>query len=580
MAYGRIIDDSHRCVGVINSENYTLLDCGASDYGILCQLPPECPEGFRDHRGLCYAVVSSVSNLVEGQLKCEERGASLAIPQTLEDLKFFAWLVRQHAANSGMTSSSGAASDPWQVMLGLNDMLGDFTVDGLFLPDGELLDLANTTNQTLYDYWRVLEVPADEDTFPSLLPVTFLSNSATYAICMLFGPTGCWTEPPSLAANMTRVWEDGAKDYFTTISYKCHRGYFMAGDTKWAEENITCVGILGGWLPGHLFDCIRVEVCDGEVPPAHDLMNSTSDEDFRFLDGSLTYTCPPGMATTEGHVNQTVICYENPDGDGYSFQPFQVDPCNVCQEEPSVGNATTSWNDTQVWMVNDTLSVACIPHHLLDGEPDGELLCTPLGWEERYCYEGCTEAPPTPGANMTQGEGDYSVGSILQYTCDSGYFVPPLQLGEMARSMVEVSCGMDHNWTYVGPLECYRLCHGDPPVAMNNITSTWDCFSRVVGTQVNMSCPTNHVFPDLNDTVTITCEEDEEWTPVYASFLICRQLCPWSKSSEILVNATILHDPTPYWLESEILYGCPDGFESLLGSTTATETCLGRRLDP
>ncbi|KAK8401795.1 hypothetical protein O3P69_001122 [Scylla paramamosain] len=322
--------------------------------------------------------------------------------------------------------------------------------------------------------------------------------------------------------------------YLTLANPGVTGGYFMAGDTKWAEENITCVGILGGWLPGHLFNCIRVEVCDGEVPPAHDLMNSTSDEDFRFLDGSLTYTCPPGMATTEGHVNQTVICYENPDGDGYSFQPFQVDPCNVCQEEPSVGNATTSWNDTQVWMVNDTLSVACIPHHLLDGEPDGELLCTPLGWEERYCYEGCTEAPPTPGANMTQGEGDYSVGSILQYTCDSGYFVPPLQ--------VNFSFVSWERW-----LAAWSRC----PVGWIITGRTWGPWSAIV---VNMSCPASHVFPDLNDTVTITCEEDEEWTPVYASFLICRQLCPWSKSSEIPVNATILHDPTPYWLESEILY--------------------------
>ncbi|XP_045117855.1 uncharacterized protein LOC123508315 [Portunus trituberculatus] len=561
------IDDFHKCVGVINNETYALVDCGASDYGILCQTPSSCPVGFTNHRGLCYAVESPVSSLMEGQQRCEGGGASLVFPQTREELEFFARLMRQHAVIDG-------SSGPWKVMLGLNDMSGDFTADGLFLPDDELVGLADITDPTLFNFWRLLEVPTDEGIFPSLLPITFSDTSATYAICMLFGPAGCWTEPPSLAANMTRVWENETKDLSATITYKCDRGYFMDGNSTWPEKNITCTGLLGGWLPGQVLDCIRVEVCNEEIPPAHDLMNSTSDEDIRFLDGTITYTCPPGMMTAEGQINQTITCSENPEGDGYSLQPVQLKPCDVCQGEPSVENATTNWNVTQLWMVNDSVSVTCFPHHILHGEQDGELRCTSSGWEERFCYEGCVDLPPSPGANMTQGEGNYSVGSVLQYTCDPGYFVPPQQMGEIAVSLVEVSCGVDHNWTYVEPLDCYRLCHGDPPLATDNITTTWDCSSRVVGTQINMSCPTNHTFPDLSDTVTITCEEDEEWTQVNSSFLTCRELCPWGNSSQVPDNAIILHDPMLYWLESVYVYGCPDGLESLQGSITVNATCL------
>ncbi|MPC70563.1 hypothetical protein E2C01_064815 [Portunus trituberculatus] len=96
---------------------------------------------------------------------------------------FFFLYFQQHAASDG-------SSGPWKVMLGLNDISGDFTADGLFFPDDELVELADITDPTLYNNWRVLEVPTDEGTFPSLLPITFTDNSTTHAICMLFGPAG------------------------------------------------------------------------------------------------------------------------------------------------------------------------------------------------------------------------------------------------------------------------------------------------------------------------------------------------------------------------------------------------------
>ncbi|MPC44874.1 hypothetical protein E2C01_038555 [Portunus trituberculatus] len=51
-------------------------------------------------------------------------------------------------------------------------------------------------------------------------------------------------------------------------------------------------------------------------------------------------------------------------------------------------------------------------------------------------------------------------------------------------------------------------------------------------------------------------------------------VCPWGNSSEVPDNAIILHDPTAYWLESVILYECPDGMESVQGNTTVNATCL------
>ncbi|MPC44879.1 hypothetical protein E2C01_038560 [Portunus trituberculatus] len=61
---------------------------------------------------------------------------------------------------------------------------------------------------------------------------------------------------------------------------------------------------------------------------------------------------------------------------------------------------------------------------------------------------------------------------------------------------------------------------------------------------------------------------------IFSLLLTLSYACPWGNSSEVPDNAVILHDPTPYWLESAILYECPDGMESDLGNTIVNATCL------
>ncbi|XP_045117854.1 uncharacterized protein LOC123508314 isoform X2 [Portunus trituberculatus] len=53
---------------------------------------------------------------------------------------------------------------------------------------------------------------------------------------------------------------------------RCHRGHFMHGDTTQPEQSTTCTGILGSWLPGQMFDCIRVE--DSAFSRLRDIFNA------------------------------------------------------------------------------------------------------------------------------------------------------------------------------------------------------------------------------------------------------------------------------------------------------------------
>ncbi|KAG0717083.1 hypothetical protein GWK47_055138 [Chionoecetes opilio] len=340
---------------------------------------PRCPPGFTNHEGLCYVVVSPVVNLTHAQGKCEPRGASLAFPEKLDTLAFFATLIREEE----LASSGAILSEPRDVILGLNDAWGDWTAGGLFSPDDTVVSMATTTPGA---HWRVLVVPPDPTRSPALRPARLSEGTATHAVCMLFGPVGCWTEPPPPTPNMTQVWENNATHLTATVTYRCLRGYFVDGNTSRSEQTSTCLGIAGGWLPA----------CVDEVPslPSGFPANITG-EDFRYLDGRLTNTCPQGMTTAQGHTNQTVICSLNPNGASYTFLPPVLSLC-----------------------------------------------------------QACTEDPPTPGAHMAQGNGTHQVGSSLLYTCEPGFLVHPRQVGEAAGSSVEVECAVDHRWMYEGPLEC------------------------------------------------------------------------------------------------------------------------------
>lgn len=71
-------------------------------------------------------------------------------------------------------------------------------------------------------------------------------------------------------------------------------------------------------------------VCLEELPPPPSpLATNTTDEELRFINGSITYECPPGMATQDGAVNQTVMCSQTDDsGDNFAFQPSELKPCD------------------------------------------------------------------------------------------------------------------------------------------------------------------------------------------------------------------------------------------------------------
>ncbi|ROT66076.1 hypothetical protein C7M84_015942 [Penaeus vannamei] len=141
------------------------------------------------------------------------------------------------------------------------------------------------------------------------------------------GPTGCWDAPPPPTINMTHVW-DNTTARGSVITYVCLDGYFVNGNVSLTEQNITCLGQLGGWFPA-LLDCYYVEVCleDPPAAPSPLIANFTS-EDLRYVGGFLNFTCPEGMATVDGNTSQEVVCRATAEVATYAFVPAVVKPCN------------------------------------------------------------------------------------------------------------------------------------------------------------------------------------------------------------------------------------------------------------
>ena len=91
----------------------------------------------------------------------------------------------------------------------------------------------------------------------------------------------------------------------------------------------TLYSSLANYLSFLLIFHTLVAACVGEPPSApSNSVTISPNEDFRFLNGSITYTCPPGMVTVEGNVNQTVTCSQNSTQTGYTFLPSPLNPCN------------------------------------------------------------------------------------------------------------------------------------------------------------------------------------------------------------------------------------------------------------
>ncbi|XP_042856221.1 sushi, von Willebrand factor type A, EGF and pentraxin domain-containing protein 1-like [Penaeus japonicus] len=90
----------------------------------------------------------------------------------------------------------------------------------------------------------------------------------------------------------------------------------------------------------------------------------------------------------------------------------------------------------------------------------------------------------------------------------------------------EVTCiGLLGSWS-PSVQECHVYCDGAPPEAPANSSYNWDGFTKLAGTEVTYTCNiTGELFGNMNNSITVFCNDNGTWSTVPSSILSCSSVC-------------------------------------------------------
>ncbi|XP_047480184.1 uncharacterized protein LOC125032844 [Penaeus chinensis] len=557
-------------VVVKNSQNLlqpemSYQSCYLENTRYICMRPAKCPGDYISYKGHCFRFIASSvfggkADFMAALQECQKDRAALAFPETQGALDF----LRELALH---VYPPGALEDT-KILIGLNNAFGIWTVDSIYSPDQDILDMVK--NSTASHPYRILT------TSLQLIPALSSSEeSVEYAACQLYGPMGCWDEPPLPLGNMTLSWEVNNTVVGVNANYTCYLGYFVNASVPNVTQQVTCFGQLGGWVPeSDLVDCMIAPVCNAtdlqNIEPDLMLTNDSTDASL-YLNGSITFTCPGPMAFYPSLATvMTVNCTYNQSSDAYRFEPYSLELCDVCRLTPVVYNATTTWNENMTYVVNDTVNITCTENKVFSlGFDRKEILCTKFGWNvPPSCLDACTDDPPEPGRNMTQLNFNSNfIGDIITYVCNPGHFIPSTFPGLLNET--QVVCGADHLWQSTGlEFECAIICVQDPVTPPPPATLSWDSQNRTYGTEALLECPDGLRFADGSTNMSLTCKEDGNWTQPDEEILLCRIRA--DEPPENITGASLEGPDPPHWKDTLLNYTCNDGWLTTLGEKQTT----------
>ncbi|XP_066962022.1 uncharacterized protein [Macrobrachium rosenbergii] len=570
--------------------------CNDGQISYICELPAKCPTGFSLYRGLCYMVIDSYgSGYIQALRTCAQRASALAYPESPDVLEFIKKLVWSKIQGANYLNGSIPSADlpsSQKVLIGLNNLDGNWSSGYDYKIDATMIAMAG--NSTEENYYRYLNVSTKWNDVSQLVPVPFtLDNDPgiNYAVCQLHGPIGCWDDPPPALNNMHREW-DGNKSVGTTVTYRCYPGYFVDDNTV-TQQFVECRGQLGEWVPlsYEMLNCTLMEACSFDSVPCQNdsRIDIIAGQDVFMLNSSITYKCPPSMAMENGLTTWNSTCSVNPRGvfPAYIFSPNPMPGCIACTPNVSVDFSTTNWTYGNTYTLGNVVTITCNPDYIINQEGfvnSTTATCASWGWQPYIssisCKKACYVMPPTPstGSNMQMpAVNSHYDGITLNYTCNSGYYIPAFS--PALRNYVSVTCSNQGVWNLellnVSALYCTEMCVKDPVTPLQG-SSDWDKVSRTVGTNVNLTCPEGFAFPDRNRSIIITCAAGGNWTQQNTPAIetTCKMITyaqPTAPPNSIL-NTT---ESPPYWQGTVLNFTCPDKYMSSTGSTWTTLTFTG-----
>ncbi|XP_068246649.1 LOW QUALITY PROTEIN: uncharacterized protein [Palaemon carinicauda] len=572
-----------KCLALSRTK-YKIIDCQDSSVKALCRTPAVCPRNYKYFDGYCYRVIQAPtgtsSDFIMAATACSNDSAALAYPESQGELDYIVDLV-----------SAFSTEDVKRVQLGIHDVNGDWTLAGSYAPDSDVLGALGPTEGK--QHWRFMETSSTGS-------VTFIAahytETSELAVCRypdIIG-TNCKTLPLDPTTNMKPLLWANITDLETVASYSCYPGYFFDGNiTASVFHNVSCMGPLGEWyLEQPLPECLVANVCLSElpVPPTPGTITYETTES-RFLNGTVSFSCPELMALASANVTQNITCI-SPDQLTYAFSPAVLEPCfHFCWDDLIIDNATTTWNASLNYIEGSNVTSTCIQgHEVTPGNTVQLVNCTSNGtWVWLPCYQACVDPPPEAGSMFMAADPsvENKVGTVLNYTCNEGYFIPVTLEYPDVTTIAPVTCNGSGIWELPPLFDCVRFCPDDPLPAPAGVNNSWNGVLRDVNAEVDYTCTTlHHIFSDGTALKTLTCSmANTLWEGVTEAELVCvvGTTTPPIVPGLAITSATLEPLTGPFYENDTITYNCEPGMKTASGetSTVLTFTASGwSELDP
>ncbi|XP_052783185.1 zona pellucida sperm-binding protein 3 receptor-like [Mya arenaria] len=171
----------------------------------------------------------------------------------------------------------------------------------------------------------------------------------------------------------------------------------------------------------------------------------------------------------------------------------------LCAMLPSYPNAEPQ-SPNPPYLSGSTVIYQCLTNFTRAPGMDGFITCMPGGWwmGTPTCLPNCPIPPMIPNGMPVTMDDEFSVGSVVQFTCDANYAI---------TGSDTVTCQKNGAWTKLP--ECRRLCPEDQLPMPADATPLYGSPPYVVGSLVVYAC--NDVTQAVAPNNFAMCMQDGSW---------------------------------------------------------------------
>lgn len=315
-----------------------------------------------------------------------------------------------------------------------------------------------------------------------------------------------------------------------TVDYSCNEGYNITGSrTRQCQAD-------GSWT-GATPVCFQVS-CPGNFSIINGRVRSTG---FTYK-SNITFSCRPGY-----HLIGDPLLTCELSGKWSGDAPF----CELirCELLSNIEHGIVSYTAVTV---GSEATYACDRGYELIGQYVRECQNDQFwsGSEPQCIQMVCPTPPPLQNGHFT---GEYTVGSLLSYSCDVGYRLStsPIRICSLAK----VWLGEDPKCEIVKCTQPSKLLHG---------TITNSKLIYAYGDKINYQCDEGY---QLTGEVERTCSADGRWLGIAPT---CDIITCNSRALNVINNAHIFELKDSYSYGSNITIECNDGYTSIEGKSVIT----------